>query len=635
MRLHPTIGLMAALGISVSIGTAQTYRIDSLKQLLYRTSQPAARLQVLFSLCEERSSLNSDTLAAYANLACQTATTRHDTWGTMQANYYQGYVLLKQSRFDSVINEANQQLTRLDQTSGPQWLKNLFLYLKGQTLVRSSQYKEALQTYYLLLHQSEAANDTFMQVRAKTGIGWSHMEMNQHKEALRWFAMALATTHNTAFLECYGFPYSNMASVYNNLNRTDSAAYYSQVAVQGARRQEQLTNLANSLYIQAIVFINQHNNTAAEAALNEALVVRRRIGDPFYIVSDMAQLASFYASIGQYEKGIRMAHQAVDTTLHYRLAAKLTLAYSALAENLKAKGDYKGYSTVQETLLQLKDSMYQQNSAQALADLQAKYNVQRSENIIIQKNLDLVRKNYMLYGTLLLSALLSILFITIIINYRKRQRLQMEKVLEEQQQRETIAILQAEEKERKRIAADLHDNLGAYVAAISADARHLQQTAAPSAFTRRMEEHAESMVNQLNDTIWVLKKQSQHLTEVGDRLKVWMQKLMHSYPAVQYDFEESITEVLLLSPTQALHLFYMLQECINNALRHSGCSHIVVTLSDRQHQLKATVWDNGQGFDAATATMGNGIRNLQRRAALCQWQIHWKKKGGTIVTIEE
>ena len=143
------------------------------------------------------------------------------------------------------------------------------------------------------------------------------------------------------------------------------------------------------------------------------------------------------------------------------------------------------------------------------------------------------------------------------------------------------------------------------------------------------------MVNQLSDTIWVLKKEYQLLTEISDRFKVWMQKLMRNYPNVAYDFDEQIEEDATLTPAAALHLFHMMQESINNALKHSHCDKIIIQLKGKGNSLQIQISDNGTGFSMDETKSGNGIGNLLQRASLCNWKVKWIKNepSGTVIDI--
>lgn len=631
-----TVLFTAGLLLLQQLVFAQTKKIDSLKAVVGKANTAAKKLEALFILCEERSSLNTDSLLVYAAQASQIAQQQNNGPNMVRANFYTYTGLLKNSLYDSVISVCDSSLNWLSKNSPDTKLIANFKNLKAQALVRSSQFKEALSIFYELLQEAENSNDTLMQIKTRNSIGWVNMELNQYSEALAWFYKSLSTSSNQQLYLKYSLPYSNMASTYNNIGRYDSAFFFIQKAIEGATQSEELSYLANALNIRADIFMNTKNNTAAGQDLIRALGIRKQVGDPFYIVSDMTQLSNFYAITGEYNKGIGMAEQGLQMATQYKLNAKLAILYGALAENYKLSGDYLHYSEVQQKLITLKDSLYEKNSAEALAGLQAKYDVQKKENIIIQQKLDIVSKDYLFYGMLILFAFLGTVGFILYFNYRKKEKIKLEKLMEEQRLKGTIAIIKAEEKERKRIAADLHDNLGAYAAAISSNVRSVKDAGHyTDALTNRLEENARDIVNELNNTIWVLKKETQQLTEISDRIKVWLQKLIYNYPGIQYDFDEQINNDTTLSPANALQLYHILQECINNALRHSRCSCITIGFISNDNW-KIQVADDGIGFNTGNSFTGNGISNLQERAAACGWKISWEtgQEKGTVVEVE-
>src|SRR5688500_17897860 len=137
----------------------------------------------------------------------------------------------------------------------------------------------------------------------------------------------------------------------------------------------------------------------------------------------MVQLGLYYAHNGQTEKGIAICNEGIALARKYNLDTKLLFLYSSLAENYKAAGNTKKYADVLEQILLLKDSVYQKNSAQSLAEIKTKYETEKNENIIAQQKLKLVKKNYWLYGSLGLLVLGIIIFYQLFTSYRKKQKL--------------------------------------------------------------------------------------------------------------------------------------------------------------------------------------------------------------------
>jgi two-component system, NarL family, sensor kinase len=195
------------------------------------------------------------------------------------------------------------------------------------------------------------------------------------------------------------------------------------------------------------------------------------------------------------------------------------------------------------------------------------------------------------------------------------------------------AVIAAEEKERKRIAANLHDNLGAYAAAISLNIDQVAAGGETRIPLRELRSNSGFMVSMLSDTIWALKKESQSLTTISDRLKVFIQRLEPSHPGVRIEVKEDIENDIVFSPIHAFQLFQIMQEAINNALRHSAPKLVLVEIEYHENW-KIKIIDDGSGLQEKN-TDGNGLANMKMRSEDSGWNIIWRNNthSGTIVEI--
>jgi tetratricopeptide (TPR) repeat protein len=451
------------------IGIAQTKTIENLKTNIRAAGSKEEKIKAIFLLCEQGYSVHPDTLMKYAEEARSIATAEHSLHEEVQAMYYQSGVLTTKGLIDSSLNMADQCLAMMDKKIDDPVLQGNLYNQRGRCFMRKSQYKEAVDMGFKTVDKAEEGKDILLQLKGKTLIGWAHLEMGQSNESLNWFLKALQTTKDSSILQQYGILFANTALSYNALGKKDSAFYYIGRAVNYSRKNENLFALSNSLAIQAQLYTTSGQAPLAEAPLKEVVEIRKQIGDPFYIVSDMSQLGLYYANNGQPEKGIAICNEGIEIANRYRLDTKLFFLYSSLAANYKTAGDMTNYAATLEKIINLKDSVFQKNSAQALAELQTKYEVEKKERVIIGQELALVKKNYWLFGSIILSVLAGILFFMLFKNYRTRQKLKLERLLAEEKLISAQSVKDAEEHERKRIAADLHDNLGAYAAAIASN----------------------------------------------------------------------------------------------------------------------------------------------------------------------
>ena len=198
---------------------------------------------------------------------------------------------------------------------------------------------------------------------------------------------------------------------------------------------------------------------------------------------------------------------------------------------------------------------------------------------------------------------------------------------EEEKQRSEIAVLKAGELERKRIAADLHDNLGAYAASIASNLDQIDlknYDEKDNILLQELRNNSQAIVSQLIDTIWVLKKDSLSLTAISDRIKVFLQRINASYPKINMEVLEKIQSDKVMPAAQAFHLFQIMQEGLNNAVKHSGAENIrIIIESDKLW--KVTIEDDGKGIDTSglTSTSGNGIFNMKNRCKESGCDIQW------------
>lgn len=605
----------------------QSQKIDNLRKLLRQPTTETHKLSILFLLGEQRHSLHPDSLYQYATQAGHISLRLGNGLNSSIADYYLTNYYIKTGQLRTALERCDKNLNLLQHNPSHKkwWLR--YWALKAQIFVKQNKYKEALAGYYTVLKAAEQAGDTENIMLAKNGIGWVNMEMSRNTLALSWFYSALHSTDDPQLLSQNANIYSNIAAIYNELKRYDSSELYATNAIRFSRNAENLFFLANSLNILADAYINTNRTQLAEDLLTQAVAIRRQIGDPFYIVSDISQLALFYASNGQPQKGIILGEEGIALANRYGIISKLPYLYFALAQNYKSAGNYQQYGETMEQVAALKDTVYAANSAEAMTEMEARYNLQKRENIIIKQKLDLVSKNYQLFGSLILLVLLLALAILLFKNYQARQKVLLISIQEEEKRKAHKAVVSAEENERKRIAADLHDNMGAYAAAISSniDILMMKNPQSDVDLMESIKGNASDIMGNLRDTIWILNSDSIMLTAVSDRFKNYVNKLSNSFRHVSIDINEEIENNPVLSPEVALNTLRIMQEALNNALKHSNGNVIIVDIRCID-KLIITIIDNGQGIPINASKQDScGIKNMQNRAKANGWQLSIKK----------
>ena len=370
----------------------------------------------------------------------------------------------------------------------------------------------------------------------------------------------------------------------------------------------------------------------------ECIAIREKTEGKLTMSNEQQAVASIYMRSGNIDKAIKaLMDGLLSRNATGNEADPMRISYyQTLAKCYQLKGDNKNYQQTLEKIIISKDAFYQANSAHAIAELQTKYEVQKKESTIIKQQLAISEKNYWLFGSALFVVMAGIIVWLGFKNYRRKQSIKMQQALEVEKIISAQSIISAEENERKRIAADLHDNLGAYAAAIASNVDHIVIHQNNETALKELKINSQSIVSQLNDTIWVLKKDNLSLTAISDRIKVFIQKINASYPQIKIDVIEQINADILLPPAQAFHLYQIIKEAVSNALKHSTAKNIKVYFESEQ-QWKITISDDGTGMTALDKKMGNGngLINMKNRGRETGWHIDWQqnKHTGTSVII--
>ncbi|RYF97499.1 MAG: sensor histidine kinase [Chitinophagaceae bacterium] len=208
---------------------------------------------------------------------------------------------------------------------------------------------------------------------------------------------------------------------------------------------------------------------------------------------------------------------------------------------------------------------------------------------------------------------------TVIRNQRRHLRLQQQFIVTE------IATL---EKERKRIVSDLHDELGPLLAVVK-----LQLV---------------SIETNQQENVALINKATGNVDNILQRIRGICNELMPHVlikkgliPAIEEfvsDINDQSTVELVFRhngqpvPKNAqIHIYRILQELINNALKHANASLIAISLSNSNGKMIIVVADNGVGFDAEKidqASTGLGLKNIQSRTEVLKGDIYLDSQPG-------
>ena len=298
----------------------------------------------------------------------------------------------------------------------------------------------------------------------------------------------------------------------------------------------------------------------------------------------------------------------------------------------------------------LSDSLDEVASRNVISNLEAKFNKAENEKKIIslesEKELvELSAQNNRLYNWLLGISLffISTFSIVLLSSYRRGKKLayqkeinykQLLKETEQIQQLNSVkAMLKGEEKERKRIARDLHDGLGGVLAGIKMNLSKISEK-------QQMSDNSlDKILDKVDYSLVELRRIAQNmLPEVLLRLGLdaAIQDLCSFYRTVDLKIEYLSFQIEHnISQQNQLIIYRIVQELLSNSIKHSGASWVLLQCSQNQNTFFITIEDNGRGFeiDKLSEHKGMGLDNIKNRVAYLSGKLEIDSKPGEGATI--
>ncbi len=321
-------------------------------------------------------------------------------------------------------------------------------------------------------------------------------------------------------------------------------------------------------------------------------------------------------------KSIQLSHNENDITINFA-----SIDFSTASENIYryrfANNDtvWKEIGNTHELnfVLQHGKYIFQVQAGKKLSGYNSLY---KQIEIIIQPPFYKTWWFLGLMGLLILSAVFALGFV--IKNYIDRKKIAELKIQFQLQ------------KERERISKDLHDNIGAQATALFYGIEGLEKESKTETLLG-LKETTQDMMDGLRETIWALGKGSISITSLSDRFKLFMKKIGKHYPNIKFSVEENISLDKELTAEQGLHILRILQEALNNAIKHADAKNIYFIV-ESNNNISIKIKDDGKGMGEKTTSNfsdGNGMINMKERADIAGFgfEVHSEMRYGTVIQL--
>lgn len=492
-------------------------------------------------------------------------------------------------------------------------------------------------------------------------LGAVYERMNYPQRAISSYRSAITAYEKEDDSNALGNLHQNIGKVFENLEEPDSALFYydtAQTLFEQVGNEESLANLR----INVAVIYNTLNDP--EKALNLLLQSQE-----FYEAREsVAMLPVLYNNLGatqlllrNYDQSIIDYKKAAEASENANNLTRKMHAMMGLSEAYEKKGDFRNAYNYHREYVVLNDSLYNIERTKAVEELITKYETEKKEAEIElltakQAQSDAEKKALVLGLLALIFSVVGIIGWFIYSNRKKRIiaeqketlfQNEIDSLLDRQQLESVSAMLEGQDKERKRLAAELHDRLGSilslvklYFSSMDEDIKEKQ----PDLYASFSE--GNQFLDDAFSEVRALIKEMKEGTTSGEGLQKDLEKLLLKITKLGVEIKSRIELDKKLDSMVEINVYRVVQEALSNSLKYSKAELIELILSDKEG-LSVTIRDNGIGFDPdklpgkQKERESYGVENMENRVKLLGGEFVMeaqKHKGVTInvnIPIEE
>jgi signal transduction histidine kinase len=488
------------------------------------------------------------------------------------------------------------------------------------------------------------------------------------------------------------FPYTNLATIFSYLKDNDKALYYAKGAYAAADKlkdQGKIVSAVNSemsirleLHQYDSVLIPLKQNLLAASALQNfyqqgisnnllgnyygygrgkydssvffvknALLCMQKVNNEYEMTNMMHNLGYYYERSDNADSALHYLNMAIVKARSLGMDQVVQYSLKSMVDVEEKRGNITAAYKYLRELLAVNDSVQAENNREQVNELEARYQAEKKEAQINQlkakeeiQRIKIRQKNLLNYFFAAVALLLILLTAALYRSYQQKQVMQQKRITElekEKQLAATEAVLKGEEQERTRLAKDLHDGLGGMLSGIKYSLNTMKGNLIMTpdnvqAFERSMD-MLDSSIKEMRRVAHNMMPEALVKFGLDTALKDFCNDINQS-GALKVNYQSIGLNKAVIDQTTAITIYRVIQELLNNTMKHAGAANAIVQVSKTADVLSVTVEDDGKGFDTAILHRAKGIgwSNIQNRVEFLKGKldVNSEKGKGTSVLIE-
>ncbi len=513
-------------------------------------------------------------------------------------------------------------------------LNNISIIYKQQ-----GKFKESAEYLMKALRIYESKNDSVMQALVKGNLGNLYLNMKKNEIAKKYIDESYQIAKSRQIKSLLTTAYSSYTEYYINIKNYNEALKYALLSKELLEKTTKKSDLALILNSIGQIYQEKKQYTQAMQYYTNSLELRKELGDDLGIGSCYKNIA-YYQSLQQnYTEAEQNYKQALYHFKKINAREYLNDCNKQLADLYeKQKMFDKALYYIKEGQ-KIEDTVYSKDAEAKLSELYVQYDTEKKEQQLKIQQLEIQKRNTYLFTALGL-LLLSIVIAYLIISRNKiKEANRLQKEILKQQDIATKAIIEAEERERKRIASDLHDGIGQMFSAVRMNLSSVSDTIQFATSDKKI--LFDKTIDLVDESCKEVRAISHNMmpnvllkSGLASAVRDFISKIDDSLikvNLVSYGLNERLDEKI------ETVLYRVIQESVNNVIKHSGANQLDIQISNEHKEITVTIEDNGKGFDVTNKDnfSGIGLKNIITRVEFLKGTVEWDSSpgNGTLVAI--
>ena len=498
----------------------------------------------------------------------------------------------------------------------------------GAVQLKQAEYNKSIKTFTQSAAFFEQNYDKINAAKCYSNISSAFAELNNYPKAIEYSKKALFVFDDQNLTQYQLITLPNLAMQFLKNGDTSTAINYNLQA-------EKLGLQIKNEYALSLIYNNlgsiylDMNPEKSKEYLLKTLELKNKINIETGIEITQGNLGYLHFKNKEYKKAIEYYNLVAQKTN----GKQLIFAYDMLKDCYKGLNLFDTALDYSEKSKKLTDSILNTENQKLILEVQTKYEAEKKEREIEAlktKNIeiDYVRKinRNLLFATLIILIALLLLVYSNLKSFKRKKLLakqqytiktqKLEKLLKEQELNGIDAIIDAQEKERDRIANDLHDNLGSKMATLKLYIEEISNIKNHKGNEKKL---LLKKLRELTDNTYKSIRTIAHKKNFGTLINKGLIPSIQSI-ANQVSSSHKLSVKVInvnvnkhISNTIEIQIFRIIQELLTNCIKHANATEVIIQFSEYEQVLNIVVEDNGKGFDLDKISYGFGLKNAKKR----------------------